>query len=245
MQGPGGWPAVGNLAGWANIRRRINPAHPICQGLLHWWPMDEGSGAGLADMVGPQTTIQVSGYAAPGSGRILGPRNAGSALLLDGADDYAPFPVPAHLSAWSICGWIRPDAWESSSPYERTIMGVYTTNYARMMFGGGGSSGNKQRLAVDTGYATYISTVDQTLGAWIYVCGTADASRLRIYVNGAEIGNGASAATMQNSGTWNIGKLTSYGRYFSGGMAHMRLYSRLISAAEALQLYADPWIGAL
>ncbi len=236
---------VGHLDGLPNVRRRLLPDHPLSQSLLHWWPMNEGVGDTLSDLVGPQTRLTINGYSLPSSGRINGPNANGSALLMDGSDDYAPFEVPSHLSAWSVSVWVRPDAWQASSPYERTLIGVYTSNYARIMFGGGGASGNKQRLAIDTGYATYISTVDQTLGAWIHVVGTADAIRLRLYVNGAEIGNGASAATMQNSGTWNIGKLSSYGRFFIGGMAHCRLYSTVLSATAVAQLYADRWAGSI
>lgn len=245
MRGYGNLPLNGNLSGLSNVRRVLLPDHPLSQSLLHWWPMNEGVGDSLSDLVGPQTRLTISGYSLPSSGRISGPNANGSALLMDGSNDYAPFDVASHLTAWSVCVWARPDAWEASSPYERTLIGIYTSNYARMMFGGGGASGNKQRLSIDTGYATYISTVDQTLGAWIHVVGTADATRLRIYVNGVEIGNGASSATMQNSGTWNIGKLSSYGRYFSGGMAHCRLYSKVLSATAVAQLYADRWAGSI
>jgi len=116
--------------------------------------------------------------------------------------------------------------------------------YIRMMFGGGGLIGNQARLSVDNGYATLTTTVDQVLDRWIHVVGTCDAVSQKCYVNGALIGSGASSGPMTSAGTLHIGALSGYGRYFSGGMAHVRLYSRVLDARDVVHLYTEPMAGA-
>jgi hypothetical protein len=228
-------PQIANLPGLV-----LDRAHPLSRGLVGWWPMNEGGGAGLRDMVTGAVSVGVNTAA---SWRIGSPLGAG--VLLDGTDDYAAFSVAQVFAGWSMSAWVRPDAWQGSAPYERSIMGSYTNPpYARLMFGGGGSSGNQARLSVDNGYATLTTTVDQTLAKWIHVVGTCDAVAQKCYVNGALIGSGAGGTMVSTVGTYHIGAVNALGRYFSGGMAHARFYGRVLDAREAAELYVNPMAGA-
>lgn len=228
--------ATPNIPGLA-----LDYAHPLSRGLVRWYPMNEGAGNGLRDVVSGAVSVGVNTAA---SWRIGSPLGAG--VLLDGTDDYAAFTVAQVFTGWSMSAWVRPDAWQGSAPYERSIMGSYSNPpLARLMFGGGGSSGNQARLSVDNGNATLTTTVDQTLGRWIHVVGTCDAVSQKCYVNGALIGSGASGAMVSTVGTYHIGAVNTLGRYFSGGMAHARFYGRVLDAREAAELYVNPFAGAL
>jgi hypothetical protein len=59
------------------------------------------------------------------------------------------------------------------------------------------------------------------------------------YINGSPIsGNGAATATPDTTGNWNIGALSTLGgTYFTGRIACVRVYNRVLSAAEVLQNY--------
>jgi len=219
----------------------LDRSHRLSDGLLSWFPMNEQSGAGLRDVVTGKVSTALNVSAGWRTGSPLG-----GGVLLDGTDDYAPFTVAATLTGWSMVAWIRPDAWSAISPYESTIMAAYgAPPYARVFFGHGGSAANKQHLSIDSGYATNTTTIDQTAGKWIHVVGTCDAVAQKIYVNGQLIGAGAGAAPITSVGTYYIGSLPGYGRYFSGGMAHARFYGRVLDAREVAQLYTDPLAGAL
>ena len=218
----------------------LDRAHPLTRGLVGWWPMNEGAGAGLRDVVTGQVSV---GTNVAAGWRTGGPQ--GSAALFDGSNDYAPFTVAGVFTGWSMVAWVRPDAWAAGSPFESSIMGSYTNPpYARMFFGGSGLVGNQARISVDNGYATLTTTVDQTLGRWIHVVGTCDATAQRVYVNGALIGSGAGGTMVSTVGTYHIGAVNALGRYFTGAMCHARFYGRVLSAAEAAQLYAEPMAGA-
>lgn len=218
----------------------LDRAHPLSRGLVGWWPMNEGAGGGLRDVVSGAVSVGVNTAA---SWRIGSPLGAG--VLMDGTDDYAAFTVAQVFTGWSMAAWVRPDAWQGSAPYERSIMGSYSNPpYARIFFGGGGSSGNQARVSVDNGYATLTTTVDQTLARWIHVVGTCDAVSQKCYVNGVLIGSGAGGTMVSTVGTYHIGAVNALGRYFSGGMCHARFYGRVLDAREVAQLYAEPMAGA-
>lgn len=219
----------------------LDPAHPLSSGLVGWWPMNENAGNGLYDLVSGKVSVGTNVAAGWRTGSPLG-----GGVLFDGIDDYASFSIAKTYSGWSMSFWIRPDAWGLSSPYERTLMGCYDgVTYARMMFGGGTLAANKQRISIDSGYATLTTTVDQSLYVWIHVVGTCDAVSQRVYVNGSLIGSGNGALPISTSGTYQIGALPGYGRYFSGAMCNVRIYNRALSYDEVRMLYTQPLAGLM
>jgi hypothetical protein len=221
-------PQLANIPGLV-----LDRAHPLSRGLAHWWPMNEGSGNGLRDMVTGAVSVGVNTAA---SWRIGSPLGAG--VLFDGSDDYLSYTMPEGKE-WSASVWLRPDSWASGSPYENTIFGINNVGgdiYARMFFGWGALSANKGKLAIDTGYSGFYYDVVQTLGKWIHVAGTATVNRIVLYVNGSPVQSAAGNSNFDMGGTYNLANLTGYSRYYSGAMSHFRQYARELSAAEVAQL---------
>jgi hypothetical protein len=74
------------------------------------------------------------------------------------------------------------------------------------------------------------------LNAWTHLAATYDGSRIRLYVNGVEVGSAtASSALVTTSGALRIGGNTVWGEYFRGRLDDIRIYNRVLSAGEIQQ----------
>ena len=82
-------------------------------------------------------------------------------------------------------------------------------------------------------------------GAWHAVAGTYDGARLRLYVDGSEVGSGTPAASAKidyAASTSSLFRLGSYtgpcGGGFAGDLDEARIYDRALTAAEIAQIQA-------
>ncbi len=104
----------------------------------------------------------------------------------------------------------------------------------------GGSGG--LRFYIGYGSGQWIPSPDAGTGIWDgewhHIVGTYDGAKVRLFVDGAEIGSGSSAtqSIAYNTNNFYIG---SYGNgfYFSGLIDEIRVYSRNLSASEILERY--------
>lgn len=216
-------------------------------GKVAHWPLDASSGTTAADLTGNAagTTVNSPTWT-PAGGRVDG------TLDFDGSDDRIDAGSPAaldNLGAMTIVGWIRPDTL-GEGPSLGRIIGKTTGNTAA-----GGWTLNldtTNRLTFSVDYATTdllrrSANNTITMGAWQHVAvtwnGSSTASNAIIYINGAvpsyattTNASGARANdAAQNIAIGNPPTLTD--RSFDGRIDDLRIYNRVLTAAEIASLY--------
>lgn len=103
----------------------------------------------------------------------------------------------------------------------------------------GGSSGLRFYISHTGGY---ILSPDAGTGVWDgnwhHIVGTYDGSKVRLYVDGSEIGSGSSAIVdiAYNTNNFYIGSYGS-GYYFSGLIDEVKVYNRALTGGEVLEHY--------
>ena len=96
-----------------------------------------------------------------------------------------------------------------------------------------------QFLISNNGSANYaISTSTSISIGWNHIVGTADGSKVKIYLNGAFENEAAAAVSIYTTNLpVEIGRLSDGGNVFDDQIAQPRIYNRALTAAEVLQNY--------
>ena len=215
-----------------------------------YWRLGESSG-NFADSTSNGNTATANGGVTYGaSGAISGDANTGATL--DGSTAYLEAPNSSTLnqpsSAITLESWVKPVSGAFASQKPIFVKG-YTSHsnpyyqYALMMVDNSGDpaavlmyltiGGTLQSLTVDNAGWQY--------GQWNHIVGTYDGSRMRVYVNGQQVGSQSQTGSISNySSTLDIGaygnlsKTSSY--LFGGGMDELAVYP---TALTALQVQTD------
>ncbi len=191
-------------------------------GLVAAYGFDEPSGA-ATDASGSGNTGTVNGATRTASGRF------GGALAFDGVNDRVSVPHSASLAltnAMTIEAWVAPDAlggWRTVLLKER----AGDLNYALY---GSDDQGRPSVFGRDRGTT---GAAALGLGTWTHVAGTYDGATLRFYVNGAQVATRALTGTLASgTGPLSIGGNGVWGEWFSGRIDEVRVYNRVLSAAD-------------
>lgn len=200
------------------------------------WHLDESSGATAVDSSGNANNGALNGAPARIAGRF------GGALRFDGIDDNVFIARSATLEPATVTveGWVR----RGSSPGQfRHIVsqGAYlceVASYGLTTGAGGGigfyvSNGSDEHVALSTEAAPE-AIWD---GAWHHVAGTYDGTAVRLYVDGAEVGNGTAATIPIGYGLPNpAGLIGAFGGTCSlnwaGDLDAPRIWRRALSSTE-------------
>jgi hypothetical protein len=68
---------------------------------------------------------------------------------------------------------------------------------------------------------------------WTHVAATYDGATLRLYINGAQVATTSIAGSIAaTTGALRIGGNSAWGEYFAGMIDEVRIYSRVLTAAE-------------
>jgi hypothetical protein len=211
-------------------------------GLVAYWPLDEGSGVTVHDC--HQNLQGAFGTSAP----TWGSRNSGSDLEFSSAPAYVTFGVVATLQLpgpFTVAGWFRVD--------------TIPTNYISLFwnYDGGSLTGFEITMAPDgSAYAQAgfgsgnINAQFPTLPThtWVHLAAVFTPNvELRIYLNGATTG---ASSTLNDGGS--IAGLTvapddhdaRFGAddpdsTWTGGIDDVRMFSRALSATEIATLAAQ------
>lgn len=224
-------------------------------GLVAHWKLDEGSGTTTADSSGNGNTGTLTNGPTWTTGKLAG------AVSFDGTNDYIGVPSSSslnNLSALTVTAWIRPN--DVDSP--KRIVTKSTECCMSQSSGGWRFIVSDNASALDKGLdfnVDYSGTnLDLnknnllTTGTWQHVAvtwdGTSSASGAHIYVNGQVVSSydgsdDPTGSRVDDSGTaLGIGGRSSGlnpGDWFDGNIDDVRVYNRVLSAAEIAALYSN------
>lgn len=197
----------------------------------------DSSGHGLDATTSPQANLLPGRF-----GNAYQPDNFSRIRVLDN-------PV-LETPAVTAIAWIRRSGSPGNAKYvigKGDIAGCNGSSYA--LYSGADGTGNL-RFQVYDGAANRQSPAAGPLlwdGAWHMVAGTYDGSRVRLYVDGAEVGAGTPApgavAYGTNDDTLSIGSYPNDDcgdTFFRDAIDEPRIYGRALSATEIARLAAHP-----
>jgi len=218
----------------------------LWDGLVGWWPLQEGGGS---------TAFDVSGYGRDGTLTNMDPATdwvvgeKGKALDFDGTNDlvqttFSPEGIIEEDGATgcyqnhTVCGWFR---WASG-----TAEILWTWNPV------GGSAGGI--MVVATGFTIYSGNDVAALGIltfgwtpdteWHHFAyrKTIRGVASELYLDGTPLSVVAdSGSPNPNPANFIIGGRVQATTCWTGDLSLFSVYNRVITSSEIAQLYADPW----
>ena len=223
--------------------------HPLAQGLVGCWLMNEGGGDTIYDLSGNGNAGTINNSVVWADGRF------GRCLDFAGTEvDKVTMPDnPAYsgLDQISVVFWMYPHVLSTISRYK---MIVGKANWAeerewRFRFESGdfftwhvSNDGN------DPGAnECNVSTSLLTLSAWNHIVGVYDGTNLWLYINGVQVDTHAGDLGGIHDGTavMAIGASSDLGGKegdaYDGLIDHVVIYNRPLSSGEVAKLYRDPF----
>lgn len=214
-------------------------------GLVAYYPMEEGSGAVLSDVIngndGELTNMDTAAAWVDGA--------VGGALLLDGTDDYVYLGNPSDLQQdgdLTIEAWIRLDAAATTSRSHIILGKAYGGEYysqitgtARVMMGYGMAGTNGGSYGERTWMYTGLDSV--TFGEWTHVAIVRDFTNEEwtVYLNGEAVGTTINHTTVRASAGSEVAAIGASRRssgtalyYFDGEIDELRVWNTARSETE-------------
>lgn len=169
----------------------------------------------------------------------------GSAVLLDGTDDYVSLPAGclADLDDFTISAWVY---WQASSTqtWARIFDFGWDTNHY-MYLTPKSTSGNAVRFAMSTngidGERRITGTAELPYGKWVHVAFTLAGTTGTLYVNGVAVGTNTdmihSPSRLGNTTQNWLGR-SQYASnpFYKGGIDELRIYRGALSSTEIVTL---------
>jgi len=214
-------------------------------GLVSAWFLDEGTDTTAHDFTSNMNTITLKN-GEPWAGGKFG--NGFYFDAEDGIDDYATVPNTPSLdidsNGISLSLWTKLDFIPSEMPFN--VGPIYDASNDRYVLYE--DKGNKElRFKVTTSGGAErpgIPEADLVIGEWLHIVGVYDGSSARIYMNGElkDVHEGLSgnvltgqSAQIGHDGPW----------WFSGGVDHISIFDRGLSAQEVAFLYSGTSVPTL
>ncbi len=165
----------------------------------------------------------------------------GNSISFDGIDDYVEVPdaislTPAQIS---ISYWLNPSTLGEGT--QNTISKRNSQNIGSYTFASVSSTTMNHWLYVTKWHKVDLS---YTNNEWQHIVITYDGETIKGYKNAAApvLNTAPSGALNDDTGVLRIGKDSelSNNRHFTGKIDEVRIYNRVLSAEEVLQLYNEP-----
>lgn len=235
----------------------------VNDGLIGFWPLDEGAGQRYRD-ISPNRRTAFGGFGSGGSVPPVWRQGLGGKEAVFGASNcYVNLGKPSYFDnlqlPLTISAWIYP----TDVSGNRTIFGQYSN------FTINGGIGKLFRLESGSLYyyttsnsAPYQSTTsgpsisaNQRTFVAVVVEGTVSSPTWRLHKNGIAPTTGSFGAALYSSGpvsdecyignqTRSVG-IVGGAELFIGRISTVRLHNRALSVEEVRRLYSEPWAGTV
>jgi PKD repeat protein len=191
--------------------------------LVAAYAFEEASGNTATDSSGNGNNGTLSGATRSASGKI------GSALVFNGSGALVTIPDSNSLdltTAMTLEAWVFPTA--TGGWRDVIYKGPNDTYYLE----GSSDAGPPAVGGTFSGNSLFGNAALQS-NTWSHLAATYDGATLRLYVNGAQVASRPqTGAIPASSGALSLGGDALYGQYFAGRLDEVRIYRRVLSAAE-------------
>lgn len=212
-------------------------------GLAGWWPFDEGAGTVARDASGNGNNGTFLGAPQWTQGYF------GTALSFDGGTADVEIPSSSSLepaASVSVAAWVKGTAPEGTfkSIIAKGVSGCSAASYALYT----GPSGGLMFYVSQNRGLTYTRSPDANAsvwdGSWHFVVGTYDGAKVRLYVDGTQVGDGKPLTGAIGYGLPDGNRL-AIGHYqgcdqlnFKGSIDEPMVWTRALSASEIASSYS-------
>lgn len=203
------------------------------EGLVAYWPFDEGSGKTAEDVTGNGHDGKFAGAPKWVDGKF------GTALEFDGEEDHV---VVADDAALAIEENITFMAWFSPGDVLTSRRLMVKNNSIFVIFDFGNKDSIDFLVKPDNTFAES-TTTDWKVGEWYHFAGTFDGKTMKVYVNGKLEGETANNVPIAPSdlelwiGGDDFGRPTDF---FPGTIDEVRLYEKTLTEAEIQKVMETP-----
>ena len=203
------------------------------EGLVAYWPFDEGTGKTAEDVTGNGHDGKFAGAPKWVDGKF------GTALEFDGEEDHV---VVADDAALAIEENITFMAWFSPSDVLTSRRLMVKNNSIFVIFDFGNKDSIDFLVKPDNTFAES-TTTDWKVGEWYHFAGTFDGKTMKVYVNGKLEGEAANNVPIAPSdlelwiGGDDFGRPTDF---FPGTIDEVRLYEKTLTEAEIQKVMETP-----
>ena len=221
---------------YGNPEHNINNTPGGTNNLVGYWPFDND----VQDKSG-------NGNNGTNYGATFDVGKINQALSFDGVNDYVEVSDAASLDITdkiTVETWVKANTWDNpGAPYNvRNIIdkAEHETgrSYGLYFFGG------LLHFRINKNSNADASGALPLLGEWNHIAGTYNGSEVKLYVNGAKVGEKSYSGTiLTNDKPLYIGAGVARQYWFSGLIDEVKIYNRALDATEILQHYND--VGSL
>lgn len=215
------------------IIANLGVANVAEEGLVAYWPFDEGTGKKAEDVTGNGHEGKFAGAPKWVDGKF------GTALEFDGEEDHV---VVADDAALAIEENITFMAWFSPGDVLTSRRLMVKNNSIFVIFDFGNKDSIDFLVKPDNTFAES-TTTDWKVGEWYHFAGTFDGKMMKVYVNGKLEGEAANNVPIAPSdlelwiGGDDFGRPTDF---FPGTIDEVRLYEKTLTEAEIQKVMETP-----
>ncbi len=215
------------------IIANLGVANVAEEGLVAYWPFDEGTGKKAEDVTGNGHDGKFAGAPKWVDGKF------GTALEFDGEEDHV---VVADDAALAIEENITFMAWFSPGDVLTSRRLMVKNNSIFVIFDFGNKDSIDFLVKPDNTFAES-TTTDWKVGEWYHFAGTFDGKTMKVYVNGKLEGEAANNVPIAPSdlelwiGGDDFGRPTDF---FPGTIDEVRLYEKTLTEAEIQKVMETP-----
>jgi hypothetical protein len=213
----------GNLVTSAGVTINVSNA---TTGLVGAYGFEETTGTNANDSSGGARTGTLNGPTRSTAGKF------GSALSFDGINDWVTIPDANALdltNAMTLEAWVRPSA---ISSWRTVLMKEQSGGLAYGIYANSNTNRPSAHITTSSEQDTR-GTAQLAVNAWTHLAVTYDGTTLRLYVNGVQASSKAiGGSIVTTTGVLRIGGNGVWPEWFAGLIDEVRLYNRVLTAAE-------------